>query len=70
MAQADDPDAALAALMARQPTGRLVSPEQVAHAVCYLASPLAGATTGSVLQVDGGSHSLVLPPRQPVQETR
>jgi NAD(P)-dependent dehydrogenase (short-subunit alcohol dehydrogenase family) len=70
MAQADDPGAALAALMARQPTGRLVSPEQVAHAVCYLASPLAGATTGSVLQVDGGSHSLVLPPRQPEQTTR
>jgi 2-keto-3-deoxy-L-fuconate dehydrogenase len=32
--------------------------------VCYLASPLAGATTGTILQVDGGSHSLVLPPAQ------
>ncbi|MGQ7297794.1 SDR family NAD(P)-dependent oxidoreductase [Quadrisphaera sp. KR29] len=73
LAQADDPNAALAALVARQPTGRLVAPEQVAHAVCYLASPLAGATTGSVLQVDGGAHSLLLPPRQPApptQETR
>ena len=27
------------------------------HAVCYLASPLAGATTGTILQVDGGSRS-------------
>ncbi|TXR55203.1 SDR family NAD(P)-dependent oxidoreductase [Quadrisphaera setariae] len=67
LSQADDPEAARAALMARQPTGRLVAPEQVAHAICYLASPLAGATTGSVLQVDGGAHSLVLPPRQPAQ---
>ncbi len=62
MGAADDPGAAMAALKARQPTGRLVTAEQVAHAVCYLASPLAGATTGTVLQVDGGSHSLVLPP--------
>jgi 2-keto-3-deoxy-L-fuconate dehydrogenase len=64
LAAAPDPDAALAALRARQPTGRLVTAEEVAHAVCYLASPLAGATTGSILQVDGGSHSLVLPPPQ------
>ena len=64
LAAAPDPEAALAALRARQPTGRLVTAEQVAHAVCYLASPLAGATTGTVLQIDGGSHSLVLPPAQ------
>ena len=64
LASAPDPDSALAALRARQPTGRLVAAEQVAHAVCYLASPLAGATTGAVLQVDGGSHSLVLPPAE------
>jgi 2-keto-3-deoxy-L-fuconate dehydrogenase len=62
LAAAPDPDAALVALRARQPTGRLVTAEEVAHAVCYLASPLAGATTGTILQVDGGSHSLVLPP--------
>jgi NAD(P)-dependent dehydrogenase (short-subunit alcohol dehydrogenase family) len=62
LAAAPDPKAALEALRARQPTGRLVTAEQVAHAVCYLASPYAGATTGTILQVDGGSHSLVLPP--------
>lgn len=58
LAQADDPDAALQALVARQPIGRLVAPEEIAHAVCYLASPLSGSTTGTVLAVDGGVHSL------------
>lgn len=60
---AADPAAERAALEARQPTGRLVSPESVAHAVCYLASPLAGSTTGEALAVDGGSHSLRTRPR-------
>lgn len=58
LAGAADPQAERAALEARQPTGRLVSVEAVAHAVCYLASPLATATTGAVLAVDGGTHSL------------
>lgn len=63
---AEDPEAERAALEARQPTGRLVSPEAVAHAVCYLASPLAGATTGEALAVDGGMHGLrTRPVRQP-----
>src|SRR6266511_3320696 len=48
----------LAALRARQPSGRLVSAEEVAAAIAYLASPLAGATVGSVLAVDGGMHGL------------
>ncbi|WP_433528169.1 SDR family NAD(P)-dependent oxidoreductase [Micromonospora sp. CA-263727] len=58
---AADPAAELAALRARQPTGRLVTAEEVAAAIAYLASPLA-ATTGSVLAVDGGMHGLRLPP--------
>ncbi|MET7399594.1 SDR family oxidoreductase [Dactylosporangium sp. NPDC005572] len=62
LAQAADPDAELAALKARQPTGRLVSAEEVAAAIGYLASPLAGATTGTVLAVDGGMHGLRLRP--------
>ncbi|WP_432988284.1 SDR family NAD(P)-dependent oxidoreductase [Dactylosporangium sp. CA-233914] len=61
--QAADPDAELAALRARQPTGRLVSAEEVAHAIAYLASPLAGATTGTVLAVDGGMHGLRVRPK-------
>ena len=59
---ADDPDAELAALRARQPTGRLVSAQEVAAAIAYLASPLASATTGTVLAVDGGMHGLRLRP--------
>jgi 2-keto-3-deoxy-L-fuconate dehydrogenase len=60
---AADPEAELAALRARQPSGRLVSAEEIAHAIAYLASPLASATTGTVLSVDGGMHGLRL--RQP-----
>jgi 2-keto-3-deoxy-L-fuconate dehydrogenase len=60
--QASDADAELAALRARQPTGRLVSAEEVAAAIAYLASPLAAATVGSVLAVDGGMQGLRLRP--------
>src|SRR6266540_2927416 len=57
---APDARAELAALRARQPSGRLVSAEEVAAAIAYLASPLAGATVGSVLAVDGGMDRLRL----------
>ncbi|MBH0130716.1 SDR family NAD(P)-dependent oxidoreductase [Salinibacterium sp. NK8237] len=50
----DDPVAERAALDARQATGRMVTPEEVAGAVAYLASPLSGSTTGTALEVDGG----------------
>ena len=56
--KADDPVAERAAMTARQPHGRLVSPEEVAHAVAYLASPLAASTTGTTLAVDGGMAGL------------
>ncbi|WP_340374404.1 SDR family oxidoreductase [Streptomyces sp. SS7] len=59
---ADDPAAERAALEARQPTGRLVSPAEVAGAIAYLASPLSGATTGTALAVDGGLQGLRLRP--------
>ena len=39
---------------ARQPMGRLVSADEVAAAIAYLASPLAASTTGTALAVDGG----------------
>ena len=61
LAAADDPGAASAALQARQPIGRLVRADEVAQAIAYLASPLSGSTTGTVLTVDGGMSSLRLP---------
>lgn len=51
---ADDPAAERAALEARQPHGRLVSADEVADAIAYLASPSAGSTTGTWVAVDGG----------------
>ncbi|HYP43945.1 MAG TPA: SDR family oxidoreductase [Propionibacteriaceae bacterium] len=60
---AEDPDAERAALEARQPHGRLVSAEEVAGAVAYLASPLSSSTTGTALAVDGGMQELRLRPR-------
>ena len=59
---APDPAAERAALEARQPHGRLVSAEEVAGAVAYLASPRAGSTTGVALAVDGGMQALRLRP--------
>lgn len=59
---ADDPEAERAALEARQPHGRLVSADEVADAVAYLASPRAGSTTGVALAVDGGMQALRLRP--------
>ncbi|HSO56332.1 MAG TPA: SDR family oxidoreductase [Actinomycetes bacterium] len=61
LAAAADPEAELQGLRARQPSGRLVTAEEVAAAIAYLASPLAGATTGTVLAVDGGMQGLRLP---------
>lgn len=60
---ADDPAAAHAALVARQPHGRLVAPDEIADAVAYLASPRSGSTTGFDLVVDGGLTTLRLPAR-------
>jgi NAD(P)-dependent dehydrogenase (short-subunit alcohol dehydrogenase family) len=58
----DDPVAERAALDARQATGRMVTPEEVAGAILYLASPLSASTTGSSLEVDGGVHNLRMRP--------
>src|SRR5690606_40821500 len=58
---ADDPAAGRAAEEARQPMGRLVSAEEVAAAIAYLAGPESGATTGTALPVDGGMQGLRLP---------
>ncbi|MEU8534943.1 SDR family NAD(P)-dependent oxidoreductase [Streptomyces parvulus] len=62
LSSADDPAAERTALNARQPTGRLVSAEEVAAAVVYLASPAAASVTGTALAVDGGMQGLRLRP--------
>ena len=61
--KADDPAAERAALEARQPHGRLVSAEEVADAVAYLASPRSTSTTGTSISVDGGMQELRLRPK-------
>lgn len=52
--KAEDPAAERTALEARQPHGRLVEPEEVAEAHCYLASPRNKSTVGVLLSIDGG----------------
>jgi len=61
LAAAPDPAAARANLIARQPIGRLGTAEEIAVAISYLASPAAGYVTGTALQIDGGTHSFVVP---------
>ncbi|MGD0684186.1 MAG: SDR family oxidoreductase [Streptosporangiaceae bacterium] len=63
---APDPAAERAALAARQPAGRLITADEVAAAIAYLASPLASGVTGMALAVDGGMSGLRMrPPGQP-----
>jgi 3-oxoacyl-[acyl-carrier protein] reductase len=50
------PEAQKAALLQQIPLGRLGSPDEVAHAVAFLASPLAGYVTGAELHVNGGMY--------------
>jgi len=60
LAGVPDPGAARAALEARQPHGRLVSAEEVAVAIAFLASRGSGSITGTALAVDGGMAGLRL----------
>ncbi len=62
LSSAPDPAAEREALEARQPHGRLVTAQEVAGAVAYLASPSSGSTTGTSIAVDGGMQELRLRP--------
>ena len=43
------------------PLGRPATPEDVANAVCFLASAEAGMINGAILTVDGGAGTVDLP---------
>lgn len=50
------PEAQKTALLAQIPLGRLGSPDEIADAVAFLASPQAGYITGTELHVNGGMY--------------
>jgi len=50
------PEAHKQALLAQIPLGRLGTPEEIAQAVAFLASPQAGYITGTTLHVNGGMY--------------
>lgn len=50
----DDPDEARKNMQARQPHGRLVTPDEIAAMAAYLASDEAGSVIGACMVVDGG----------------
>ena len=51
-------DSARASLLGQVPLGRLGTPEDIAHAVAFLASPQAGYITGETLHVNGGMYMI------------
>jgi NAD(P)-dependent dehydrogenase (short-subunit alcohol dehydrogenase family) len=61
LSQTQNPSQERQALEKRQPIGRLIDPNEVANAILYLAHPDQKSTTGTVLAVDGGIHSLYVP---------
>jgi 3-oxoacyl-[acyl-carrier protein] reductase len=52
----DLPEASREAMRSRIPLGRLGTPDDIAHAVAYLASPGASYVTGITLHVNGGMY--------------
>lgn len=50
----DDPEDARAKMEARQPHGRLVTPDEIAAMAAYLASDESGSVIGACMVVDGG----------------
>jgi NAD(P)-dependent dehydrogenase (short-subunit alcohol dehydrogenase family) len=54
------PSRVIERLLSMQPTGSMGTVEDVANAVCFLASDAAGFITGQILHVDGGKSAGVL----------
>jgi 2-keto-3-deoxy-L-fuconate dehydrogenase len=54
VAQSPDPEAALQDMIARQPMGRVGTPEEIAALAAYLVSDEAAYTTGTPVFIDGG----------------
>ncbi len=52
-------------MVERHPLGRLGTPEDIAAAVLYLASPASAWVTGEVLEIDGGAVASTWPMRIP-----
>jgi NAD(P)-dependent dehydrogenase (short-subunit alcohol dehydrogenase family) len=51
---------ALQRATARAPLGRLATPEDIANAVAFLASPRAGYVSGAILSMDGAATPIVV----------
>jgi 2-keto-3-deoxy-L-fuconate dehydrogenase len=54
IAKAPDPEKARKAFVERQPLGRLVTPEEVASTVVFLASEESASYTGEIFHINGG----------------
>jgi 3-oxoacyl-[acyl-carrier protein] reductase len=59
-AQGLSPEAYQASQTQHIPMQRLGTPKEFAHAVTFLASPLASYITGTTLHIDGGLHKGLL----------
>jgi 3-oxoacyl-[acyl-carrier protein] reductase len=46
-------------MLKRNPTGRMATPEEIAHATVFLASPVSAFTTGINMLVDGAISARV-----------
>jgi NAD(P)-dependent dehydrogenase (short-subunit alcohol dehydrogenase family) len=54
LARLDNPESLLQFLLNNHPIGRIAQPEEIAHAILFLASDEASFVTGASLAVDGG----------------
>jgi len=58
--QGISPEEALARATAKLPLGRIARPEEIAHAVVFLASAKASYITGAIVSMDGAVNPIVV----------